>query len=146
MRDHSTDAAYPRARTGRPRAPSYLALLRSGFTEPVRSPAPLVVSYTTVSPLPVPEGHRRSALCCTFPEVAPAGISPVICPTESGLSSEVRSKWISLRGPLSLSSSSQCACSRNDDSSIQHLRPRTIENSGGYVDAERDHSVDRCAD
>jgi len=29
-------------------------LLRLGFTEPVRSPEPLVVSYTTVSPLPVP--------------------------------------------------------------------------------------------
>ena len=54
VRDHSTDAAYPRAWTGRPRAPPYLALLRSGFTEPIRSPGSLVVSYTTVSPLPVP--------------------------------------------------------------------------------------------
>ena len=31
-----------------------LVLLRLGFTEPARSPEPLVVSYTTVSPLPVP--------------------------------------------------------------------------------------------
>jgi hypothetical protein len=31
-----------------------LVLLRLGFTEPARSPELLVVSYTTVSPLPVP--------------------------------------------------------------------------------------------
>ena len=31
-----------------------LALLQVGFTEPPRSPGALVVSYTTVSPLPVP--------------------------------------------------------------------------------------------
>jgi len=29
-----------------------LALLQAGFTEPHRSPGALVVSYTTVSPLP----------------------------------------------------------------------------------------------
>jgi hypothetical protein len=32
-----------------------LALLRVGFTEPPQSPAALVVSYTTVSPLPPDE-------------------------------------------------------------------------------------------
>jgi len=40
---------------GRPRTPSYLALLRVGFTEPPMSPPALVSSYLTVSPLP-PEG------------------------------------------------------------------------------------------
>jgi len=50
-----------------------LALLRVGFTEPTGSPRPLVRSCRTVSPLPVPCGHRRSALCCTFLRVAPTG-------------------------------------------------------------------------
>jgi hypothetical protein len=36
-----------------------LTLLRVGFTEPAQSPAPLVVSYTTVSPLP----RRGGAVC-----------------------------------------------------------------------------------
>src|SRR5205823_10735864 len=38
---------------------SYSALLRVGFAEPARSPAPLVSSYLTVSPLP----FRRTAVC-----------------------------------------------------------------------------------
>src|SRR3989442_4571226 len=39
----------------------YLALLRVGFAKPIRSPAPLVSSYLTVSPLPPrhPRGRRR---------------------------------------------------------------------------------------
>jgi len=37
----------------------YLALLRVGFAEPARSPAPLVSSYLTVSPLP----PSRTAVC-----------------------------------------------------------------------------------
>ena len=46
---------YPGA-SGEPplRRSPYLVLLRLGFTEPARSPELLVVSYTTVSPLPVP--------------------------------------------------------------------------------------------
>jgi len=36
-----------------------LALLQVGFTEPTRSPAPLVSSYLTVSPLP----SARTAVC-----------------------------------------------------------------------------------
>src|SRR5690606_28081207 len=52
----------PRTRAGRPRTlaqtPSdvLLILLQVGFTEPLRSPGTLVVSYTTVSPLPAPGG------------------------------------------------------------------------------------------
>jgi hypothetical protein len=54
-------AVYPRAsggqpsstRAGRlPKPTALLTLLRVGFTEPPQSPAALVVSYTTVSPLP----------------------------------------------------------------------------------------------
>ena len=61
-------AAYPRASDGPPSnaragggatgSASLLALLRVGFTEPPQSPAALVVSYTTVSPLPSRAGHR----------------------------------------------------------------------------------------
>jgi len=56
----------PASRTGRPVARAgalvgaLLALLRVGFTEPPRSPGTLVVSYTTVSPLPE---HRAQAVC-----------------------------------------------------------------------------------
>jgi len=66
---------------------SLLALLRTGVAEPRRSPAALVGSYPTVSPLPL----RRSAeaVCFLLPlrEVAPAWLSPASCPAESGLSS-----------------------------------------------------------
>ncbi len=78
--------------TGGPPCPCS-TLLRMGFAKPLRFPGTLVVSYTTVSPLPVPpgceipEGHRRSALCCTFRRVAPPGSYPASCPVESGLSS-----------------------------------------------------------
>ncbi len=80
-----------------------LALLLVGFTEPSRSPGTLVVSYTTVSPLPESRlrpdmeprfrqrvrraCNRRSTLCCTFHRVAPPGCYPAPCPVESGLSS-----------------------------------------------------------
>src|SRR5215510_10115106 len=50
---------------------SYLTLLRVGFTEPARSPAPLVSSYLTVSPLPYGEAVRRFAFCGTEPWGSP---------------------------------------------------------------------------
>jgi len=65
-------AAYPQARTGRPRTPAQvaasrqatlLALLRVGFTEPRRSPGALVGSYPTVSPLPGGRHAGRRAVC-----------------------------------------------------------------------------------
>ncbi len=47
-------------------SPSPLSgLAPGGVCLAARSPGTLVGSYPTVSPLPVPEGHRRSALCCT---------------------------------------------------------------------------------
>jgi hypothetical protein len=45
-------AALERSRRPRLAARALLTLLRVGFTEPPQSPAALVVSYTTVSPLP----------------------------------------------------------------------------------------------
>ena len=86
-------AVYPRARAGRPRTlaqvradRTLLTLLRVGFTEPRRSPGTLVVSYTTVSPLPRLR-RWRSVLCGTFPRVTPGGSYPPPCPVEPGPSS-----------------------------------------------------------
>jgi hypothetical protein len=45
-------AALKRPRGQRLAARAFLTLLRVGFTKPPQSPAALVVSYTTVSPLP----------------------------------------------------------------------------------------------
>ena len=72
--------------------PFCLALLPMGFTQPARSPEPLVRSYRTVSPLP-PAGpcgpaDRRFAFCCTCPILADGGRYPPSCPMEPGLSSE----------------------------------------------------------
>ena len=83
-------AIYPEARASSPQAPPQtrvrvlLILLRVGFAEPPQSPGVLVVSYTTVSPLPP---KRRSVLCGTFPRVTPGGRYPPPCSVESGLSS-----------------------------------------------------------
>ena len=79
------DAAHPRTWAGSPQTfaqpmpgTDLLALLQVGFTEPPGSPRTLVVSYTTVSPLPVhalavcslwhcPAGHPGSLLTTTLP-------------------------------------------------------------------------------
>src|SRR5699024_393146 len=52
----------PGSSGGQPSGTSCLVLLRVGFTEPHRSPGALVVSYTTVSPLPpgTPDGGLLS--------------------------------------------------------------------------------------
>ncbi len=80
-----------RAALGRPRRAvrrqPLLTLLRVGFTEPSGSPRTLVVSYTTVSPLPGASRPRRSAFCGTFPRVTPGGCYPPPCPVEPGRSS-----------------------------------------------------------
>jgi len=113
-------------------------LLRMGFAKPSRSPGTLVVSYTTVSPLPVhrsipraaaePEvprtcrpyddrRHRRSALCCTFRRVAPPGCYPASCPAESGLSSTRRPRPSRELAPRTLAGAT----------SFPHMkRPQTI--------------------
>ncbi len=53
----------------------YSALLQVGFTEHPPSPAGLVSSYLTVSPLPAPLGRGRFAFCCTFPASRRAAVS-----------------------------------------------------------------------
>ena len=75
-----------------------LVLLRVGFTKPAESPRPLVRSYRTISPLPVPRpmpstggGHRRCVFCCTFPDLAIGRRYRPPCPAEPGLSSRRRS-------------------------------------------------------
>ena len=69
-----------------------LALLPMGFTQPARSPEPLVRSYRTVSPLPPAEpcdsADRRFTFCCTCPILTDGGRYPPSCPVEPGLSSE----------------------------------------------------------
>src|SRR5437879_4405048 len=76
-------AAYPGASNG-PFAPC-LALLRAGLAEPQQSPAVLVSSYLTVSPLPTLP--RAVCFLWRFPRVTPGGRYPPRCPTESRLSS-----------------------------------------------------------
>lgn len=71
-----------RVRRGGP----FLTLLRVGFTEPPQSPGALVVSYTTVSPLP-PLTRRRSVFCGTVPRITPGRCYRPPCLVEPGPSS-----------------------------------------------------------
>jgi hypothetical protein len=82
----TTSCGLPGSSGGQPSNAPCLTLLRVGFAEPPRSPWALVVSYTTVSPLP-PVARRRSVLCGTVPRVTPGGRCPPPCPVEPGLSS-----------------------------------------------------------
>ena len=78
-REHRAGRPQALARSAPRRARTFLTLLRVGFTKPPQSPAALVVSYTTVSPLPparpgavcflwhFPAGHPGSALPTTLP-------------------------------------------------------------------------------
>jgi hypothetical protein len=83
-REHRAGRPRTLAQAARPgEREALLTLLRVGFTEPPQSPAALVVSYTTVSPLPTarylagpeavcflwhcPAGHPGSALPTTLP-------------------------------------------------------------------------------
>ena len=79
-REHRAGRPQALAQSPRPeRRGSLLTLLRVGFTKPPESPQALVVSYTTVSPLPparpgavcslwhCPAGHPGSALPTTLP-------------------------------------------------------------------------------
>ncbi len=82
----------PGSSGGQPSDASCLTLLRVGFTEPPPSPEVLVVSYTTVSPLPRRRRLStappwRSVLCGTVPRVTPGGCYPPPCPAEPGRSS-----------------------------------------------------------
>ena len=65
-----------------------LTLLPVGFAKLLQSPAVLVSSYLTVSPLPT---NRRFTFCGTVPRITPGGYYPPLCSTEPGLSSSKRS-------------------------------------------------------
>ena len=57
----------------------YSVLLLMGFTMPVPLPVPRCALTAPFHPYLPPKGHRRSALCGTFPRVAPAGRYPASC-------------------------------------------------------------------
>src|SRR5699024_2995767 len=85
---HKLQATYPGTLNEPFVAFLFSVLLQAGFTEPQQSPAVLVVSYTTLSPLP--RLLRRFAFCGTIPRVTPGGRYPPPCSAESGLSSVQR--------------------------------------------------------
>jgi hypothetical protein len=64
-----------------------LTLLQVGFTEPLGLPRALVVSYTTVSPLP--PGASQEAVCFLWhcPAGRPGSALPTTLPSEPGPSS-----------------------------------------------------------
>jgi len=84
----------------------YSALLRVGFTEPARSPALLVSSYLTVSPLPpshLLEGDGGGLLSVALVRgVSPPGRYPAPCPAEPGLSSRRVTRPATIRPSLAL--------------------------------------------
>ena len=86
LRPQST---YPRVERSGPLLLFYLVFLRVGFTKLSPSPAKLVSSYLTFSPLPPPK-RRRYIFCGTFLGVTPTGRYPAPCPVEPGLSSNAR--------------------------------------------------------
>lgn len=63
---------------------SLSALLRTGFTRSRSVARPVVVSYTSIPPLPV---NWRFIFCCTFLRVTSTGRYPASCPMKPGLSS-----------------------------------------------------------
>jgi len=80
-------------RTGGPLGPvlPYLVLLRVGLAVPATSPPPRWALTPPFHPCLSPRGgHRRSALCCAVPGLAPGGRYPPPCPVEPGLSSDPR--------------------------------------------------------
>lgn len=64
-----------------------LTLLRARFTQRARSLGPLVVSYTTVSPLPPAEAGGGLLSVALFSRISPGGCYPPPCSAEPGRSS-----------------------------------------------------------
>src|SRR5690625_2722081 len=72
VRCRTPPATYPQASGEQPSGACCLVLLRAGFTEPHRSPGTLVVSYTTLSPLPpLPEGRDGGLLSVALSRGSP---------------------------------------------------------------------------
>ena len=70
----------PGSSGGPPSSAPCLTLLRVGFAEPPGSPRALVVSYTTVSPLPAAARERRSASLWHCPAGHPGWALPTTLP------------------------------------------------------------------
>jgi len=70
----------PGSSGGPPSNAPCLALLRVGFAEPRRSPGALVVSCTTVSPLPVPRGGPAVCSLWHCPAGHPGWVLPTTLP------------------------------------------------------------------
>jgi hypothetical protein len=81
-----------RLRTGRPRSPSYLVLLRAGFCLPLLLPGARCALTAPFHPYSRPRERRRGryVFCATVRRVAPPGYYPAHCPAEFGLSSPAR--------------------------------------------------------
>jgi hypothetical protein len=79
-REHRAGRPLSLAQACRSRGTALMTLLQVGFTEPPQSPAALVVSYTTVSPLP--PGRSRVAVCFLwhFPASHPGSALPTTLP------------------------------------------------------------------
>src|SRR5690606_23515988 len=84
-----------RLRTGRPRTPPYLVLLRAGFgLPPTLRPARCALTAPFHPYLPSPVTLRcanaggRYVFCATFRQVTLPGHYPAHCPVEFGLSSD----------------------------------------------------------
>jgi len=89
-REHRAGRPQSLARITTVKPQFFLTLLRVGFTKPPQSPAALVVSYTTVSPLPFahPRVRKwRSVFCGTVPRVTPGRCYRPPCRVEPGPSS-----------------------------------------------------------
>ncbi len=100
--------------------PSYAGLLRAGFGQPPRhrDAGGLLPHHFTLTrirkPQPLPFGRGRGlrtcsrscpwryGFCSTFRRVAPPGISPALCPVESGLSSPRHGRGAAARPTLHL--------------------------------------------
>ena len=83
-REHRAGRPQTLAQSPAPRSRgSLLTLLQVGFTKPPQSPAALVVSYTTVSPLPGPGAQPRPGAVCFlwhFPAGHPGSALPTTLP------------------------------------------------------------------
>src|SRR5581483_2325349 len=107
--DHSSPAVIAdglqrptrRLRTGRPRTPPYLVLLRAGFCLPSRLHETRCALTAPFHPYLAASGEPatpwRYIFCATFLQVTLTGRYPAHCPTEFGLSSSglrrQRSSW-----------------------------------------------------
>src|SRR4051794_1615007 len=98
----------------------FLTLLQVGFTEPFRSPGTLVVSYTTVSPLPP---HRGATAVCSLWH-CPAGHPGWVLPTTLPCGARTFLDESPRRGRPAGSSRQQSRPARSGPCASRHRLPR----------------------